>query len=83
MDLVSQGTFGYPTYSWFLPIVYGSLGAIPALLTLFFDLDQTADSIRAAADDSRRNVYDFIIGKFYFSNKKILIVSKFKNFSRN
>ncbi|OXA57469.1 glucose dehydrogenase [FAD, quinone] isoform X2 [Folsomia candida] len=61
MDLMSQATFGYPTVSWFLPIVYGSLGAIPALLSLFFDFDQTADSLRSAGQDPRRNVYDFII----------------------
>jgi hypothetical protein len=61
MDLLAQGAFGYPTYSWFLPIVYGSLGAIPALLTLFFDLDKTADSLKAAKEDLP-DVYDFIIG---------------------
>jgi hypothetical protein len=63
MDLISQGTFGYPSVSWFLPIVYGSLGAIPALLSLFFDLDKAGDSLRAASDNPRQNIYDFIIGK--------------------
>lgn len=64
---MSQATFGYPTVSWFLPIVYGSLGAIPALLSLFFDFDQTADSLRSAGQDPRRNVYDFIIGKSLYT----------------
>ncbi len=63
MDWMPAATFGYPTVSWFLPIVYGSLGAIPALLSLFFDFDKTADSFKAAGDNHRKNVYDFIIGK--------------------
>lgn len=48
-----------------MPIIYGSLGAIPALLSLFGDFDFTADSF-SAAKSSSGEVYDFIVGKFMF-----------------
>lgn len=64
MDLITNGGFfGYPSVSWFMPIVYGSLGALPALLTLFLDLDRTSDSLRTTNEDPH-NIYDFIVGKF-------------------
>jgi len=73
MVLLPMSTLGYPTFSWFLPIIYGSIGAIPALLTLFFDLDKTADSLKAAADDPP-NVYDFIVGKNFIQFKTLSIL---------
>lgn len=66
MDLITNsGLFSYPTVSWFMPIVYGSIGAIPALLTLFLDLDRTSDSLRSTNEDPN-NIYDFIVGKLSF-----------------
>jgi len=52
---------------WFLPIIYGALGALPSVLILFADLEKTNDQLRSAHNHKykeRTNVYDFIVGKF-------------------
>ncbi len=50
--------------SWFLPIIYGALGALPSLLILFSDLERAGDHLKSATKyKERTNVYDFIVGK--------------------
>lgn len=47
---------------WFLPILYGAIGAIPSLLTLYTDLERNHDQLRSSFQDNR-NVFDFIVGE--------------------
>ena len=51
---------------WFIPILYGALGALPSILILFADFDRSTDNIKSRtvnAKNADRNVYDFIVGK--------------------
>ena len=53
--------------SWFLPILYGAIGAIPSLLTLYTDFERSQDVLSTTgAHTDGKMVYDFIVGKFRF-----------------
>jgi len=50
--------------NWFLPVIYGALGALPALLIVFSDLDKSADKVGSVTKHNKdKTVYDFIVGK--------------------
>lgn len=50
--------------SWFLPILYGAIGAIPGLLTLYTDFERSQDLLgTTGVHTDAKMVYDFIIGK--------------------
>ena len=61
--------------SWFLPILYGAIGAIPSLLTLYTDFERSQDILSTTGvHTDGKMVYDFIVGKFRFPRVIFVVV---------
>lgn len=52
--------------NWFLPFAYGALGALPALLVIFSDLNKSGDKLGSVTKHKEKTVFDFIVGKRKF-----------------